>query len=232
MACCSKSNSEIRNVIILGKTGSGKSTIINKVLGEKCVEAKFSFSGVTKEVKLISRLIQVDGLKYYVNFMDTVGLCDTKVVAKKDNEKIISDIKEALKTKFTGGVHLIIVTIDISRICEDDIDIIKLLDHNFKAMFWKISVLVFTHRDKINRVTVRKRICDFKDSVKSRLIASTFEDRIYIVAFPPIEDIRDGYKDQLLKEIPIDIDRLRRAISNAREAEPLETILPNKCVIL
>ena len=234
MACSSSSNfAKIRNVIILGKIGSGKSTIINKVLGVECVEARFSFSRVTTEIRKVSRPIEVEGEKYHVNFIDTLGIFDSKSEVKKDNEKTMTDIKEAIKTHFSGGVNLIIVTANIAMLDALDIEIFKMLEDHFKAMFWKVCILVFTHRDKINRVTVKKKICDFKENAKSKFIASKFDERIYTVGFPPAEDIRDDHKDMLLKEIPIDIDNLRKVIANAKNMEPPEAIVSHtsKCVV-
>ncbi|MEA5040507.1 MAG: GTPase [Clostridiaceae bacterium] len=55
------------NVLVIGNSGVGKSTLINAVLGEECAETSWGPEGTTRELKLY----EVDGIPFRI--IDTVG---------------------------------------------------------------------------------------------------------------------------------------------------------------
>ena len=67
------------NVLVIGNSGVGKSTLINAVLGEDCAETSWGLEGTTKELKIY----EADGVPFRI--IDTVGFEPTK---KKENRAI------------------------------------------------------------------------------------------------------------------------------------------------
>ena len=102
-----------RNVIVIGRTGSGKSTLINKVVGQSVLKAKFSFSSVTKQIEQIAGNLEIDSQTYDITFIHTVGIHDGSLYDEKSNSQIIADIKKAITDRFTTGVNLILVTLNL-----------------------------------------------------------------------------------------------------------------------
>lgn len=90
----------ITNIIVMGKTGAGKSTIINALLGEKVAEVGIG-QAITKENKCYKKQIALtDGLLITLNMYDTVGL----EVDKEITEKTLLDIEQHmnfLNTEYT-----------------------------------------------------------------------------------------------------------------------------------
>lgn len=100
---------ETVNLVVMGKTGAGKSTLINAVLGEELAPTG-SGSAVTKEVHtyskkmLVSKKDEISGgyrmIYRKLNLYDTVGLEIDSAITKKTLE----DIREILnKTKVAGN---------------------------------------------------------------------------------------------------------------------------------
>ena len=65
-----------RHVVTIGKTGSGKSSVANHILGCDCFEVRSCVSSVTKHVEHNTTDFTKDGVKYHVNVYDTVGLLE------------------------------------------------------------------------------------------------------------------------------------------------------------
>ncbi|MBQ9490004.1 MAG: 50S ribosome-binding GTPase, partial [Lachnospiraceae bacterium] len=68
------------NIIVIGKTGAGKSTLINSLLGERVADTGMG-TAITQENKKYDRqIIAIDGLPINISVYDTVGLeLDKKV---------------------------------------------------------------------------------------------------------------------------------------------------------
>ena len=81
------------NIIVIGKTGAGKSTLINSLLGERVADTGMG-TAITQENKKYDRqIIAIDGLPINISVYDTVGL----ELDKKVTSNSVSNIEEYLE---------------------------------------------------------------------------------------------------------------------------------------
>ena len=230
---------EERNVIVMGKVGTGKSTVINNIVGKEIFEARFSYSRVTREIGQIAGKLELEEAAYMTNFIDTIGLADDAgtVSLSSDNFRnpdIMVKINDAIKCRFKNGVSLVIVVLNMQSYTKDDKDMFKALQNNFKPLFWKLAVLVFTHCDGMDENAVKKRIECFREDEETKDIAAKFEDRIITVGFPPIKAMKADLKESYKTDIKRDVAKLHEHLRKANKLHPYEELaVPAKscCII-
>lgn len=81
------------NIIIMGKTGAGKSTIVNAIM-EEDVAPTGKGRPVTKENKFFSRKKVIREQTYTINICDTVGLEINSEITRKTISEIKANIKQ------------------------------------------------------------------------------------------------------------------------------------------
>ena len=124
-------------LMVVGVTGSGKSTLVNTILGKEVADVGDSIDSVTSQVKVHKRMINgVD-----VRVCDTPGLQDSK-----GNEK------EHLRTMKTQcrDPDLVIYCQNVNdRWRDDHLETISIITREFGSGFWNRAVVALTHADKI-----------------------------------------------------------------------------------
>ena len=85
--CLTEADNDAYNIVLLGPTGSGKSTLINNMFNFTVCRSAPTASSVTKEVKFLKghfKFAEVYGHHIYqqdkcVNVIDTIGKCNCKL---------------------------------------------------------------------------------------------------------------------------------------------------------
>lgn len=138
------------NITVMGKTGAGKSTLINAVLGEDVAPTGIG-QAITKENTTYSRRMFVSlesdnepneyrKIMCRVNMHDTVGLeIDPKITKRTLNEieKHISDTKACDNIENGDDIHLVwfCVNVQCSRIEEYEVELIRELSIKHEIPF-------------------------------------------------------------------------------------------------
>ena len=147
-------------ILVIGRTGSGKSTLINNILGRDIASVGHKLSPKTGTVSVYEE--EISGVS--VTACDTPGLRD----ALDKEEDYMDKIKVSC-----GDPDLVLFcqSMDNVRWQSDDIEAVKIVTDHLGKDIWKNSVLVLTRADKLvdsdmPRNYSNKKINAFKQRIK------------------------------------------------------------------
>ncbi|XP_057182968.1 GTPase IMAP family member 8-like isoform X1 [Triplophysa rosa] len=139
-----------RRVVLLGKTGVGKSAAGNILLRKKAFKSELNTNSVTTECSVR----RADVEDWNVSVVDTPGFFDTQM----DVEKLIAEIDRSILVSSPGPHAFLIVFPVNKRFTEQEQEILQMIEMLFGEDVLKHSIILFTQRDQLKGGSIEKLI--------------------------------------------------------------------------
>ncbi|XP_078020532.1 GTPase IMAP family member 7-like [Epinephelus lanceolatus] len=127
-------------LVILGKTGVGKSSLANTIFGEKLFTVNNTANSGTRECRAETR--SVNGRS--ITLVDTPGFFDTDKSEEELKREILRCIIEC-----APGPHAFLIVLEVKKFTEHEKAVINKIHQYFSEEVFKYATIVFTHGEQL-----------------------------------------------------------------------------------
>ncbi|CAJ1086073.1 GTPase IMAP family member 7-like [Xyrichtys novacula] len=130
-----------RRIVVLGKTGAGKSSLANTIFGETAFKEDTTADSGTSECQAKTKSIN----GRCIMWIDTPGFFDTKRSEEAMKPAILKCI-----TDCSPGPHAFLIVLKVEKFTEQERAVIEKLCQYFSEEALKYAIVLFSHGDQLS----------------------------------------------------------------------------------
>ena len=211
---------EKRTVVVVGKTGSGKSSIANQITGQAQFTVKSDVASVTGKTACNKAAVKFNDKEFIVNMIDTVGLFDVNKSTGKsrDNDTIIRDVKKCINSYAPDGLNLVLFVIQEGRFTTEEESAISTIIEKFPHLLKPGLCALIITRCENKSTSARERIIkNFLTSSVTERFAKLMSRGLHTVGFPDLNDMEDDEIELARKKIEKDRLQLLELVADSKD---------------
>jgi GTPase Era involved in 16S rRNA processing len=188
---------ELRHVVLMGKTGAGKSTVGNQILGVAGFSTRCCLDIVPEDISHMDVVRDYGARRLRITVTDTIGFSGTK----KENKEIMRKLCTYLREFNISDVNVILFVSKLGRFTLEERAFFELFRYYCSDEATKISALVITGCECMNEAKRAQYVEEFKSSEPTRQIANCMKLGIYPVGFPDVSLMPSDFQRAYISKV-------------------------------